>query len=96
MSFAATIIRGAFLNWRLAVKGIQKAERSFGTVGRSSAMANLSGLGSKMFDQMVRITLAERLGQSSAATSELRILAALAQIMREKRAARKKKGAKAS
>ena len=39
MSFAATNIRGAFLNWRFAVKGIQNASRSFGADLRSSAMA---------------------------------------------------------
>ena len=31
MSLAATNMRGDFLNCRLAVKGIQKALRSFGT-----------------------------------------------------------------
>jgi hypothetical protein len=37
MSFAATNIRGAALNWRFEVNGIQKADRSFGTGLRSSA-----------------------------------------------------------
>ena len=35
MSFAPTSRRGAALNWRLAVNGIQCASRSFGTVMRA-------------------------------------------------------------
>ena len=42
MSLAPTNIRGAFLNWRFAVKGIQNAFRSFGTVLRSSAIGSVS------------------------------------------------------
>jgi hypothetical protein len=41
MSLAATSIRGAFLNCRFAVNGIQNADRSFGTTSRSSAMIHL-------------------------------------------------------
>ena len=37
MPSAATNIRGAFLNCRLAVNGIQNARRSFGARGRNAA-----------------------------------------------------------
>jgi hypothetical protein len=64
-------MRGVFLNCRFAVKGIQKAFRSFGAGLRSSAIAASSGQRGRaatrpasaavdlVFDRMVRITLAE-------------------------------------
>ena len=66
MSLAATNMRGAFLNCRFAVNGIQKAFRSFGVACDQAPCCTSvpARARCKLFDRSVRARLAEQGGQS--------------------------------